>query len=179
MNISQIQQALNERGFPCGTVDGDLGPRSREAVKRFQAAYCGPGGWLDEDGIAGPRTQEALQWMVDTNGHLSTHFTAKEAACHHCGLAYVRKELLSALEELREAFDQPIKIVDMYRCPEHNKAVGGAGASQHTEGKAADLATLVPLSTARRVSKFRGIGRRGNYASHVDVRSGSAAAWAY
>ena len=34
--VSQIQQALNEQGFNVGTVDGQMGPRTKAALKQFQ-----------------------------------------------------------------------------------------------------------------------------------------------
>jgi peptidoglycan hydrolase-like protein with peptidoglycan-binding domain len=35
--IRQLQQALNEHGFNAGEVDGVLGARTREALKKFQS----------------------------------------------------------------------------------------------------------------------------------------------
>ena len=40
------------------------------------------------------------------------------------------------LDPLREAYGQPIIVSSGYRCPELNKAVGGARTSQHTLGQA-------------------------------------------
>ena len=45
------------------------------------------------------------------------------------------------LDPLREAYGQPIIVSSGYRCPELNKAVGGAKTSQHTLGQAADIHT--------------------------------------
>ena len=45
------------------------------------------------------------------------------------------------LDPLREAYGQPIIVSSGYRCPELNKAVGGARTSQHTLGQAADIRT--------------------------------------
>lgn len=45
------------------------------------------------------------------------------------------------LDPLREAYGQPIIVSSGYRCPELNKAVGGARTSQHTRGQAADIHT--------------------------------------
>jgi DNA-binding NarL/FixJ family response regulator len=39
------------------------GPTNRYQLALFQAAYCGPGGWLAIDGQFGPQTANALQWM--------------------------------------------------------------------------------------------------------------------
>ena len=45
------------------------------------------------------------------------------------------------LDPLRKAYAQPIIVSSRYRCPELNKAVGGARTSQHTLGQAADIHT--------------------------------------
>lgn len=43
------------------------------------------------------------------------------------------------LEPLRELLGKPIRITSGYRCPELNKAVGGAANSAHIQGFAADI----------------------------------------
>lgn len=45
------------------------------------------------------------------------------------------------LDPLRESWGNPIIVSSGYRCPELNKAVGGAKTSQHTLGQAADIHT--------------------------------------
>lgn len=166
MDPKQIQQKLNDNGFPCGAVDGNIGKQTEDAIKRFQVAYCGPGGWLDIDGKVGPKTEAALNFLP----RLSTHFTASEVACKHCGAAYVNRQLLSALEQLRETFKKPIKVLSVYRCPTHNKSVGGASSSMHMHGAAADIATPISATYVRSVGRFSGIGTRGANVAHVDVR---------
>jgi peptidoglycan hydrolase-like protein with peptidoglycan-binding domain len=52
-----LQVALYEKGFYTGTVDGVVGPVTRDAVRRFQARRG-----LAVDGIAGPRTRQAFGW---------------------------------------------------------------------------------------------------------------------
>ncbi len=42
-------------------------------------------------------------------------------------------------EPLRKHFAQPIRVISFFRCPELNKAVGGATNSQHMTGEAMDL----------------------------------------
>ena len=51
----EIQRALVARGYDPGPVDGVLGPRTRAAVRAFQAASG-----LVVDGIVGPRTWAVL-----------------------------------------------------------------------------------------------------------------------
>ena len=36
--VSQIQQALNEKGYSVGAVDGQMGPKTKSALKQFQQA---------------------------------------------------------------------------------------------------------------------------------------------
>lgn len=43
------------------------------------------------------------------------------------------------LDPLREEYGNPIIVNSGYRCPELNKAVGGAKTSQHVKGLAADI----------------------------------------
>ena len=45
----------------------------------------------------------------------------------------------NVLDPLREAWDAPIHVNSGYRCKALNKAVGGAPASQHMLGEAADI----------------------------------------
>ena len=43
------------------------------------------------------------------------------------------------IQPLRDAWGEPLAINSGYRCPEVNKAVGGAPTSQHAKGEAADV----------------------------------------
>ena len=55
-DVAALQFLLETRGFPLGTVDGVLGPRSAAALVRFQV-WAG----LAADGIAGPATLHRLR----------------------------------------------------------------------------------------------------------------------
>lgn len=48
-------------------------------------------------------------------------------------------ELIDTLVEIREYFNKPIIINSGYRCPTHNKRIGGAVKSRHIEGDAVDF----------------------------------------
>ena len=52
----QIQQALKNAGYYQGEIDGKIGSRSREAVKRFQSDNG-----LNADGVVGRQTWEKLK----------------------------------------------------------------------------------------------------------------------
>lgn len=54
--IKAIQTALNEKGFTC-QVDGNLGPVTTNAIKRFQSTQRSK---LKVDGVAGEKTLEFL-----------------------------------------------------------------------------------------------------------------------
>lgn len=112
-------------------------------------------------------------------GRLSEHFTAAEFACPHCGVCIVRDALVQLAERIRSLDAKPLHIVSGYRCPVHNAAIGGATNSMHMYGAAFDLEhgrlTIARASRAMAV----GIGSKGDYAVHVDVRDGAPARWVY
>lgn len=172
MDISSVQTLLNANGFPCGAVDGAVGPLTAEAVRRFQVAfnYGGPAAWLLVDGDPGPLTQAALARLPLLSEHFSTSELRSrgEAADGDC---WVRRELLHALEALRHALgDRPLPVLDAYRNPAHNAAVGGAADSMHLWGYAADLPHPCTVAQAQAVGVFSGIGDKGGLVAHVDVR---------
>ena len=53
--VRDAQQALKDKGFDPGAVDGLNGPATRAAVKKYQDAQH-----LDEDGRLGPKTLSSL-----------------------------------------------------------------------------------------------------------------------
>ena len=54
--VKAIQTALNEKGFTC-QVDGNLGPVTTNAIKRFQSTQRSR---LKVDGVAGEKTLKFL-----------------------------------------------------------------------------------------------------------------------
>lgn len=109
---------------------------------------------------------------------ISAHFTYEELACRHCGVASYDPVLLCCLEELRRIVGRPLRIVSGYRCPQHNRAVGGAPRSQHVLGRAADIPRGYATERQAAAAGFLGVGMRGPWATHVDVRS-TRARWTY
>lgn len=169
-HIAWVQEVLRRYGYAPGPVDGVIGPRTRGAVRWFQVAYAGAHpdvARLAIDGVPGPQTSRAL----DALPHLSPHFTTHEMGCKHCGRVHVDGRLLEALEVTRRRQgDRPIVIISGYRCAVHNHRVGGAEHSQHLVGRAADLGGHVDLDDVLASHLYGGVGRRGDRASHVDVR---------
>ena len=100
------------------------------------------------------------------------------------GAATVDEDLIKGLQQLRKLVsdklgkDTPLKLSCVYRCPDHNKAVGGVEGSFHTLGLAADIIRPKALSVqdfyelALQVPQFKdgGIGRYPSRGfMHVDV----------
>ena len=91
---------------------------------------------------------------------MTKHFSKEEMArcfrengarCKECRLAQPAKQLPYGIEEnldslvsnvlepVRERLGKPIVVNSGFRCPIHNKTIGGATGSQHMKGEAADL----------------------------------------
>ena len=51
----ELQQALKDKGFYKGAVDGDIGPQTQEAIKAFKVANK-----LNADSVVGPKVKELL-----------------------------------------------------------------------------------------------------------------------
>ena len=135
--------------------------------------------------------------------NVSAHLAWSEIACHDADstpypLAWRASravKLAAAFEAIRAEWEEPILIRSGYRTPQFNASLPGAApASQHTEGRALDLAppdgvTVYDFWTriveiAGRIG-LGGIGyappSQGNYV-HVDIRpmpAGQIAQWTY
>lgn len=108
--------------------------------------------------------------------NLSKHFKKSELDCPCCGQANLSPMLLSMMDMLRDALARPVVVTSAYRCPAHNKKIGGAPKSKHLSGLAVDVAILSPKERydvqreANRIG-FRGIGHLKG-AIHLDIRDG-------
>jgi uncharacterized protein YcbK (DUF882 family) len=117
-------------------------------------------------------------------GDISVHFYRHEFVCHCGGVFQLDPRLLEALEALRSLANAPVVVLCGYRCPEHNRRVGGRPGSQHLLGKAADiriagLELQAMYEFVLHVPQFAagGIGVYDRDFLHVDVRE-EAARWA-
>lgn len=117
---------------------------------------------------------------------LSAHFNVREFRCK-CGKTHdilISSELIDKLEQLHAAFHcSKIIVTSGYRCPTHDKNVGGTGSGQHTKGTAADICCYAQdgsiISSKLVCCKAQDIGFTGianidsSYQyTHVDVRTG-------
>ena len=75
---------------------------------------------------------------------LTNNFNKSEFECN-CGCEMPSEvflqiqKLASQLQCIRDFIRFPINITNAYRCPAHNKEVGGVSNSQHVLGKASDI----------------------------------------
>ena len=128
-----------------------------------------------------------MKYEYTDETQLSAHFNAREFRCK-CGKTHdieINPNLVTNLEKLYRVLDcSKIVVTSGYRCPDHDKAVGGNGTGQHTKGNAADIICYGQdgsvISTKKVACKAQDIGFRGignidsTYtAIHVDVRTGA------
>ena len=95
------------------------------------------------------------------------------------------QKLANQLQYVRDYLNLPINLTNAYRCPAHNKAVGGVKNSQHVLGKAADIKIkgLTPQEVAVILDRLTtdgeilqgGIGIYSTF-THYDIR-GKKARW--
>jgi lysozyme family protein len=119
--------------------------------------------------------------MLQPLRQLSKNFHSREFVCKcgKCDGGFVLPRLLKVLQKMRDEFGRPVQISSGFRCPEHNRRIGGAADSQHTQGTAVDMnCPGVPVSKMVRVAEQCGADGIGRYSNriHVDVR-GKKARW--
>ena len=201
--IAGVQQALTDWGFGAivGEIDGKNGPKTKEAVRQFQAAMG-----LSADGIAGPKTWAALR-----SGIITPRLTEADMECQcnkycdgypNASTAGVRLLVERIWREAEKKYPglqlyvtcraEPTRdgaIAGGQRCEQWNKERGGASGSQHKYGRAADIyGKCDGVSDAEirdhleeialKMNVSGGVGYGAHYIVHVDVR-GKKARWSY
>ena len=112
---------------------------------------------------------------------LSENFNSSEFDCHGsgcCSETIVNPKLVEYVQKIRDHFGKYITVTSGYRCPVHNKRIGGATGSRHSKGDAADI--VVSGVAPREVAKYaesigiKGIGlyetNADGHFTHVDTR---------
>lgn len=113
--------------------------------------------------------------------NLSANFKSTEFDCHGtgcCSKTLIDEKLVEYLQKIREHFGKPVIISSGYRCERHNKSVGGATASKHKQGMAADIMVtdIKPAEVAKYAESIGilGIGlyetEKDGYFVHIDTR---------
>ena len=109
---------------------------------------------------------------------ISKNFFLDEFQCkgkNCCGnLVKIYPEMIKLLQKCRSGIGMPIIINSGYRCPIHNKAVGGKEHSYHLLGLAADITCKIGVVELGRVAFEAGfqtvlVYRHQNFV-HVDIR---------
>ena len=197
MTIRQIQNLLQYLGYDTGTPDGIAGPRTAQAVRRFQEDFEG----IAVDGEAGEDTQKALIHAVayglskrEEPGEAPTqggsfwdhirYWTRAEFACR-CGEyhepycdgypAEPDQTLVEFLDDIRAHFGRPAHRSSGLRCPQHNRDSKGVSNSKHLTGKAMDF--YIEGISGEQVRAWAASDPRCNYTYviegnyvHVDVK---------
>lgn len=67
-------------------------------------------------------------------------FTQNDFACRcGCGQNNIQADAVILINAIETRHGQQLTINSGYRCPAHNRAVGGTDNSQHVAGRAADI----------------------------------------
>lgn len=112
--------------------------------------------------------------MLISRDFLRTEFECPCSLCKESGhnTFIIDSLLLDKLQEVRDELNKPVIINSGFRCPTHNRAVGGKITSSHLKGKAADVAILGSPFRYEILSifltKFNRIGIGSDFI-HVDV----------
>lgn len=118
----------------------------------------------------------------DNRSFVAPNFRVSEFSCHGkgcCSTVKIDPKLADYVQKIRDHFGQPVTISSGYRCPTHNKAVGGASKSRHVEGMAADIVVkgVAPAEVAKYAESIgiKGIGLyetpKDGYFIHIDTRT--------
>lgn len=116
-----------------------------------------------------------LAYSKEDNVRVSEHFKANEFACKDgTDNILIDSQLIETLEKIRNHFGTPITINSGFRTVKHNRNVGGAKASYHCKGMAADIVVKGHNSKevaeyASSIMKQGGVIRYTNF-THIDVR---------
>ena len=103
---------------------------------------------------------------------LSKNFKSSEFDCHGSGcclLTTIDDKLVKYLQLIRDYFNKPVNISSGYRCPTHNKNIGGATGSRHSKGQAADIYIngVAPIEIAKYAESIGVLGI-GLYETNAD-----------
>lgn len=105
------------------------------------------------------------------------YFSLDEFKCKCCGELPeqgMSSVLLEKLDTLRGMIGKPIIVTSGYRCPIHNRNVGGVKSSTHVKGNGVDIVCDVPYSYLVAMVERVGFDGVGLYPEqgfiHIDCR---------
>ena len=127
-------------------------------------------------------THRIIPYSVSDSGNvwLSPDFQIREFACRDgSDSVLIDLRLVHILQRIRDHFGRPVTLNSAYRTKEYNTRIGGAKASQHILGTAADITVkgVSPSTVAAYAETLLpdtgGIGRYATF-THIDVRESKA-----
>lgn len=123
-----------------------------------------------------------MKYTKGEKTRLSANFNSTEFDCHGqgcCAETEIDPGLVDIVQKIRSHFGKPVKVSSGYRCPVHNKNVGGATGSRHGKGMAADI-YIDGIAPAEIAKYAEGLGIKGiglyetdedGHFVHVDTRT--------
>lgn len=158
-----------------------MGPKTREAIKDFQRGFAFWPVASNINGHLNRRTRARILYSRARGNKVSPHFRWSEFQSKGNGWIRANRGFVKALEKYRRKAG-PTYLLSTYRDPAHNKIVGGAEKSQHTDidyngvlfkgGNAADFAVKrITFEQVKALGVFSGIGVSADgLVRHVDCR---------
>jgi zinc D-Ala-D-Ala carboxypeptidase len=119
---------------------------------------------------------------VDDELEEEVSLSVDEFKCKHCGKVALDSAFFARIRRARVIADTPFLINSGYRCPEHNAEIGST-STNHTSGKAVDIAAIDGPSRGKILKGLYGAGfTRVGIAKtfiHCDTSDGVESAWLY
>lgn len=151
------------------------------AAKKTQRAQMGQVYYNKYVGGVENTTMATNTYKKGQKTKLSDNFSSVEFDCHGvgcCSETIINPKLVEYVQKIRDHFGKSITVTSGYRCPVHNRNVGGATGSRHSKGDAADI--VVQGVAPRDVAKYaESIGVKGiglyetsadGHFTHIDTR---------
>lgn len=154
LDIKDRQLYLAKLDLYDGKIDGIEGDKTRKAYLTLQKRYFKRKS--DCDGLYGDNTDKLLLNARRVQKRCK-NFKLEEFKCECNGKyctgypAYLNRELLGNLQELRDEHKAPMTITSGMRCHRYNDSlIGSIPNSKHTKGKAVDFyGTMTNTKTKR------------------------------
>ena len=167
-NVMAVQKLLKSRGLYSGTVDGWYGPKTEEAVRRFQSENG-----LYPTQIVDPRTRQKL-FNPHPKDHFETRPTSIELNSLNPRVAAMARKFL----ELTKKNNMDVRIITAFRswdeedklyaqgrwAPGQIVTNARGGDSYHNWGLAFDAAPFEQGKMTNDVAKFKQMGALGEQA---------------
>lgn len=158
-----------------GKVIAGLDKRRRAERELFLMPYVEKGEGKKRCGVV------TYSYKADGEKQISKNFKVKEFRCKDGSdkILVDTDFVKEVLQEIREYFNEPVKINSAYRTENYNKKVGGAKQSYHVKGQAFDI--VVKNKTPGEVAKYaQQLGVKGiiQYNGFVHIDSRQTKYWA-